>query len=525
MSEHNAERSTDKLFCLFVVYDDTDDWARKNLLQLLDDKKITYCCLEKDSHPGVTIMKNFQFFLTVSRKVLFVISPEFCKNFLGQYMVDMVIETHAKERIITLITESTIVLSCKNGLLSLKCTKSIHKDSENWRESLVQEVKFETPDYCQLLSTGSVSNLLSLRGLCFQTFQGEVFGFSLLIGEKYFQVDLKEFSKHLNVHQECQTIETCRQCRSLYSADSFVSIVINTDVTLVEHVDELVVAFGRLCQYVLDTLSLCSSFSAAFKVSGPFLPSEQTFVTKLDHEVYSALGYEFQRRRCTPFAPEYEDHVKRVESFHAAWQGPPAERMAQAGHYFYEKPDWTVCFSCGFTHSIWEKDDDPFRVHAKYLPSCKFLQQYLSTEDIRHQRGSQLFVPVERYKCLHSRKESFDNFPGAETLENKEDIFCKLANSGFFYKGSDLEVMCFACGLGVFYRDSKIDPWIFHAEYSSNCPYLLGTEEYSTLKKIIERKKLQDEPTILNVFLKKHDGCHRREISNVFKPCKRLTPT
>ncbi|KAL3892297.1 hypothetical protein ACJMK2_004514 [Sinanodonta woodiana] len=525
MLEPTAEPSTEIKFCVFIVYDDNDDWARKNLLQLLDDKKITYCCLDTESNPGLSIIRNFQYLLTLSRKVLFVISPEFCKNTLRQYMVDIVIETHAKERIITLITESNIVLSCKNGLLSLKCTKSIHKDSENWRDSLVQEVKFETPDYCQLLRTASVSNLLYLRGLCFQTFQSEVFGFSILIGEKYFQVDLREFSKHLKVHQECQTIETCRQCRSLYNADSFVSIVINTNVTLVEHVDELIITFGQLCQYVFDALSLCSTFSPAFTVSGPFLPSEQTFVTKLYHEVYFALGYEFQRRLCTPWAPKYEDFEKRVESFKAAWQGPSAEIMAKAGYYFYEKPDWTRCFFCGFGHSLWEKDDDPFMVHAKYLPTCRFLQQHIQTEGIRHQGIGDLFVPVERYKCLHSRKESFDNFPGSETLENKEDVFFKLANSGFFYKGADFEVMCFACGVSIFYHDNTIDPWVFHAEYSSNCPYLLGAKADHTLIKIIERKKLQDEPTIVNVFLKKHDGCHRREISNVFKPCKRLPPT
>lgn len=49
----------------------------------------------------------------------------------------------------------------------------------------------------------------------------------------------------------------------------------------------------------------------------------------------------------------------------------------------------------------------------------------------------------------------------------------ELVKCGFFYRGKDDRVTCFYCGITLKDWLEEDDPWIEHARWSGNCPYLL----------------------------------------------------
>ena len=50
------------------------------------------------------------------------------------------------------------------------------------------------------------------------------------------------------------------------------------------------------------------------------------------------------------------------------------EKLAQAGFYYCGYGDNVRCFSCENGLHNWENDDDPWELHSRYYPKCKFVQ-------------------------------------------------------------------------------------------------------------------------------------------------------
>ncbi|XP_040197475.1 baculoviral IAP repeat-containing protein 1b-like isoform X2 [Rana temporaria] len=127
------------------------------------------------------------------------------------------------------------------------------------------------------------------------------------------------------------------------------------------------------------------------------------------------LKYEVHPRPVKSAQKNCEESMKgeqaRLQSF-SCW--PPyalidPSALVQAGFFFTGSRDTVQCFSCGGCIGIWEKDDDPWREHAKWFPECTFLKSKISPEDI------QQYVQNERrYNGI--MVETFTDFLDHETL-------------------------------------------------------------------------------------------------------------
>ncbi|KAM4808285.1 baculoviral IAP repeat-containing protein 1-like [Rhinophrynus dorsalis] len=57
--------------------------------------------------------------------------------------------------------------------------------------------------------------------------------------------------------------------------------------------------------------------------------------------------------------------------------------LAEAGFFFKGRRDTVQCFCCGGCLGNWEENDDPWREHAKWFPTCAFLHSKKSEEEIK----------------------------------------------------------------------------------------------------------------------------------------------
>ncbi|XP_059153661.1 putative inhibitor of apoptosis [Physella acuta] len=95
---------------------------------------------------------------------------------------------------------------------------------------------------------------------------------------------------------------------------------------------------------------------------------------------YAELGIVTDR----PKVPEYALKVKRLESF----QNWPSDHhltkdvLAEAGLYYAGYGDCARCFYCHLGLRCWEKDDDAWVEHARWMPRCAFVRQSLGQDFI-----------------------------------------------------------------------------------------------------------------------------------------------
>jgi baculoviral IAP repeat-containing protein 7/8 len=65
-----------------------------------------------------------------------------------------------------------------------------------------------------------------------------------------------------------------------------------------------------------------------------------------------------------------------------------------------------------------------------------------------------------------TRKKTYNNWM---SVQDPDD----LVKCGFFYQGKGDRVSCFYCGITLGNWLEEDDPWIEHARWSGDCPYLL----------------------------------------------------
>lgn len=303
---------------VFVVHDD-DQWTNETLLPFLDDNCITYISLENDTIPGKSYLENFDALIQKSKKVLFVISEEFCQNAYGQYMVDIAFQSHSMENILTLITTGNILRT--KGLRRLKCTPMFHIDSECMLRQLIEEIKLVVPEFCELVCKGTLFDLLFLQGLCLQHFRGELFGLMITAQDRYLRVDLDDYSRHLDIHKAYKTDEACGQCSVLHNYDTRVSVVVNDELPSDGVAKQLTNSFASLCQETCDASLFRTNWTNLITVSGPFKQNQQKFISNLYKEVMVGIREETNRqvRKYMPVEPKYLDFEKRLDTFNSGW--------------------------------------------------------------------------------------------------------------------------------------------------------------------------------------------------------------
>lgn len=76
-----------------------------------------------------------------------------------------------------------------------------------------------------------------------------------------------------------------------------------------------------------------------------------------------------------------------------------------------------------------------------------------------------------QYRSYGARRSTFDNPPWPKfSMQSPDD----LARAGFYYKGKDDEVRCFACGVLLRRWQVQDNPWFEHARNRPECSYVLA---------------------------------------------------
>lgn len=71
--------------------------------------------------------------------------------------------------------------------------------------------------------------------------------------------------------------------------------------------------------------------------------------------------------------PKYGTLRAREASFETWPVAMPVnpDTLAAAGFVYLGKDDHTRCYFCGMNMKNWEKNDDPWEIHARYSPDCR----------------------------------------------------------------------------------------------------------------------------------------------------------
>ncbi|XP_062606047.1 baculoviral IAP repeat-containing protein 7-like [Saccostrea cucullata] len=195
-------------------------------------------------------------------------------------------------------------------------------------------------------------------------------------------------------------------------------------------------------------------------------------------------------------------------------------RMAEAGFFYEGNGNELVCFSCGFHKDSWNFNDSPREIHLRMSPNCKFLSQGDGNVPVPREKSTQDLVPLQsapqeevvepdglregynastsnntahlasaiysdgqdqpdtskrtmvvkhpKYASRPARMASYANF-----LRNIKQHPADMTEAGFYYAGFADCCRCYHCGIGLRNWDPEDNPWIEHARWSMECPYIL----------------------------------------------------
>nr|XP_034332218.1 uncharacterized protein LOC105325768 isoform X1 [Crassostrea gigas] len=200
-------------------------------------------------------------------------------------------------------------------------------------------------------------------------------------------------------------------------------------------------------------------------------------------------------------------------------QGPSLLRLAEAGFYYEGNGDELICFSCGVRNRNWSYGDSPREIHQRLSPGCKFLTEggdgnvqvprdqpteelashqttrILETDGLNVSDGASVREPANNtahlssagysqlrsespqpvmaikhpeYTARSARLGSYQTFP-----RHMKQHPADMTDAGFYYAGFGDCCRCFHCGIGLRNWDPEDNPWIEHARWSAECPYIL----------------------------------------------------
>ncbi|XP_069325122.1 baculoviral IAP repeat-containing protein 3 [Eulemur rufifrons] len=191
---------------------------------------------------------------------------------------------------------------------------------------------------------------------------------------------------------------------------------------------------------------------------------------------------------------------------------PVSERsLARAGFYYTGVNDKVKCFCCGLMLDNWKQGDNPIEKHKKLYPSCSFVQNLNSVNNL--EATSQPTFPSSVRNSTHSLfpglensgyfSGSYSSFPSNPVNRANQDLSAlrtspyhcamntekarlltyqmwpltflsptDLAKAGFYYIGPGDRVACFACGGKLSNWEPKDDAMSEHLRHFPNCPFL-----------------------------------------------------
>ncbi|KAH0625172.1 hypothetical protein JD844_033352 [Phrynosoma platyrhinos] len=206
--------------------------------------------------------------------------------------------------------------------------------------------------------------------------------------------------------------------------------------------------------------------------------------------------------------------------------GPVSERsLARAGFYYTGVKDKVKCYSCGLMLDNWKKGDNPMDKHRQLYPSCSFVQNLTSLNNLGSSFYS-AFSPPSSFVGRSSRSPtqtqnldqvgyfsgSFSSFPQDQltsrpvedlshlrpkvvnTAMSSEEVRLhtftawpltflspsSLAKAGFYYIGPADKVACFACGGQLSNWEPKDNAMSEHRRHFPNCRFVEQAQDQTS---------------------------------------------
>ncbi|KAL3883077.1 hypothetical protein ACJMK2_029370 [Sinanodonta woodiana] len=234
-----------------------------------------------------------------------------------------------------------------------------------------------------------------------------------------------------------------------------------------------------------------------------------------------------------PRHPLYQAYESRLRSY-STWrqfQEFNVAALAEAGFYNIGVENGTTirCFFCAIELVNLAYNDNPLSEHLTKSPNCGYIAQQLRTQDLTelqekmnnetqnllHTDGSvsDPFRVISRnpgswsasyrilcpqYQAYSVRLSTFARWP-SDIWQRPEQV----AHAGFYYTGSQDIVRCFACDGGLKNWDPDDEPWIKHARWFSQCPFVQhvkGQEFIDLVQRMTEDSDEEEDAVVYSTF-------------------------
>lgn len=123
-----------------------------------------------------------------------------------------------------------------------------------------------------------------------------------------------------------------------------------------------------------------------------------------------------------PMLARKEERLRTFKNWPKSIKQKPAE-LAEAGFFYMNVGDKTICFYCGVGCKAWEEQDVPWEEHAKWSPDCGYVQLHKGKE----------FIDKFRLGHQHAEEAAAGKSQAAEVEPQREEgkqiddrVLCKV---------------------------------------------------------------------------------------------------
>ncbi|KAK3577845.1 hypothetical protein CHS0354_000244 [Potamilus streckersoni] len=250
-------------------------------------------------------------------------------------------------------------------------------------------------------------------------------------------------------------------------------------------------------------------------------------------------------RQRSPRYPRYDARIASYATFRE-FRTLNTEGMARTGLFYTGKADEVQCFQCGIEHKNWRPDKDPLLEHIKESPDCQFLETLLGVDTLNQYkaqiRSSEKISVREyfsssytnggatggscapeftdsdhirspQYQAYTVRLYTFTKWPTSMTQRPEQ-----VAQAGFFYTGLNDVVRCFACDGGLKNWDPEDEPWIEHARWFPQCPFVQkvkGQSFIALVRRMAEVSDEEEDVVVHSTFQRNNPTANHSESQNL----------
>ncbi|XP_063423903.1 uncharacterized protein LOC134707789 [Mytilus trossulus] len=496
------------MYDVFIVYDDKDVFTQETLVPVFENQKLEYCSFY--DFPGKTKHSILESLDPFPDKILVVISDELCQNEMEKYAIAYILSyafhiygnaSKMFNHVISFITSGSITI--KNGLFQLLETTIIDYNSTAAIKDLVSKIRLKLMPFCNILAKNDIAGTLSLHGLSLKVLHSQIFGLIISSQKLCLQIDLDEYFRYRQKHQDHKTVDVLGQSDVLRSPETKVFIILNNSSNKFK---KAVSNISNICSSLIGSCSDFKRWKLACSVAGKYGSAEENFLTN----IYPNVWYEVTRNAVTnivqPRFEKYSSDEERKNSFPTAWIKSDLDqvnKIAHAGFFYPGVGSNGQCYSCGCFLSNIQYHTNLQTYHASQYPECKFIQQTLSEDEIQNaisqfnnvDKKLSIASNLEKIYCTYeSRLETFNRYNISVLDVNR------IAEAGFYCVALNI-IQCFKCCVRLFRIPQNENIWAIHANISPKCLYMYEKKGNEFISGMHDSKKhsICPEGTIITI--------------------------